>query len=43
MRRFLLVALICAVPIVLAAVGPGKALAYGHADGPVAQVEVSGN
>lgn len=44
MRRALLVVVVVAAAALAAAVfGTGKALAYGHADQPVAQVEISGN
>jgi hypothetical protein len=38
-----LVLLVTALCVVAGLVGTGRALAYGHADQPVAQVEVSGN
>lgn len=44
MRKGLLfVALVAVLSVAAAFMGSGRALAYGHADQPVAQVEVSGN
>lgn len=44
MRRVVLLAVLVAAATVVAGVlGTGSALAYGHADQPVAQVEISGN
>jgi hypothetical protein len=44
MRKMLLfVALVAVLAAVVGAVGSGRALAYGHADGPLAQVEISAN
>lgn len=42
-KSVLLVALVAAVAAIAGAAGAGKALAYGHADQPIAQVEISGN
>lgn len=42
-KAVLLVALVAAFAALAGAAGSGKALAYGHADQPVAQVEISGN
>ena len=39
----MLVVLVAAFAAIGGALGTGKALAYGHADQPVAQVEISGN
>src|SRR6266487_2846546 len=39
----LLVALVAAVAAIAGAAGTGKAFAYGRADHPIAQVEISGN
>jgi hypothetical protein len=44
MRRvFLLVAVVAMVAAAVVALGTGKALAYGHADQPVAQLTISAN
>lgn len=44
MRKGLLLALfVAALAVAAGALGSGRALAYGHADQPLAQVEVSGN
>jgi hypothetical protein len=43
MRKRLLLAAVIAIAAVTAAVAPGRALAYGHADQPLAQVEISAN
>jgi hypothetical protein len=44
MRRAVrLTALVAAATLAAGALGAGKALAYGHSDQPVAQVEISGN
>ena len=42
-RSGVLVVLVAAFAAIGGALGTGKALAYGHADQPVAQVEISGN
>jgi hypothetical protein len=42
-RTFLLVAVVAVVAAAVAALGTGKALAYGHADQPVAQLTISAN
>src|SRR5438552_10220610 len=42
-KAFLLAALVAAVAAVAGAAGTGRAFAYGHADQPIAQVEISGN
>jgi hypothetical protein len=42
-KAFLLVVLVGALAAVVGVAGTGKALAYGSADQPIAQVEISGN
>jgi hypothetical protein len=42
-KAVLLVSLVAAAAVAAGVFGTGKAFAYGHADQPVAQVEVSGN
>lgn len=42
-KGLVLVVLVAALAVAAGVLGSGRALAYGHADQPVAQVEVSGN
>lgn len=42
-KGLVLVVLVAALAVAAGVLGTGRALAYGHADQPVAQIEVSGN